>query len=77
MHRSRMILPVCHLACASQVQLLEQLLMDLAGVWQVYVNPDTEMVFVTFDPALITSDQVQAALERSGYGPPAWLVSGA
>ena len=45
---------------------VEHALIWVGGVTRVYVNPNTGMAYVEFDPALTSQDQVIAAVERAG-----------
>jgi cation transport ATPase len=64
-----LMLPVYRLGCsASDALVLERQLARAAGVHQVYVNPVTEVAYVTYDPTQIDAEQIQAIVDRVGYG---------
>jgi Cu+-exporting ATPase len=55
------------MTCASCVRRGEKALTRVAGVQEASVNLATERAKVVFDPALVTVDQLGAAVERAGY----------
>jgi copper chaperone CopZ len=65
------MLPVYRLGCsASDAFVLEQRLARVVGVRQVYVNPVTEVAYIAYDPPQIDPSQIQAVIDRAGYGRP-------
>src|SRR5687767_9425201 len=60
--------PVTGMTCASCVRRIEKALNKVEGVEQANVNLATEKATVSFDPAVVTPAQMQAAVERAGYG---------
>ncbi|GIV80277.1 MAG: hypothetical protein KatS3mg050_4671 [Litorilinea sp.] len=66
-----LVLPVYQLGCsASDALVLERRLARVAGIRQVYVNPVTEVAYIDYDPTQIDPGQIQAAIDRAGYGRP-------
>ena len=47
---------------------VERALTRLPGVAEAGVNLATEKARVAYDPALVTTAQMQAAVEKAGYG---------
>jgi P-type Cu+ transporter len=60
--------PVTGMTCASCVRRIEKALAKVEGVQQASVNLATEKASVVYDPAIATPGQVQAAVEKAGYG---------
>jgi Cu+-exporting ATPase len=60
-------LPIEGMTCASCVGRVEKALAAVPGVTQASVNLATENASVTYDPAVVTRDQLNAAVERAGY----------
>ncbi|MEJ2749519.1 MAG: heavy-metal-associated domain-containing protein [Anaerolineae bacterium] len=46
---------------------VRRLLLDLAGVEEVYASSSFRVVDVTFDDTAVTSDQIKHVLEEAGY----------
>jgi len=59
--------PVTGMTCASCVRRIEKALGKVDGVQAASVNLATEKARVTYDPAVATTVQMQAAVERAGY----------
>jgi Cu+-exporting ATPase len=59
---------VTGMTCASCVRRIEKALGKVDGVQEASVNLATEKARVVYDPALVTMDQLQAAVEKAGYG---------
>jgi len=65
-----MILPIQDLSSNNgSVSLVEQTLVREAGVKHVYVNTDTEMAYIEYDPAMTSQDKVVAAVKQAGFRP--------
>ncbi len=47
---------------------VERALRRIAGVYLVYVDPDTEMAYVQYDPSKVLPDDLAAAVHASGFG---------
>jgi len=64
----RMTLPLYDLRGNDDTLLLiKQALVQEAGVKYVYVNADTEMAYVEYDPAMTSQDKVVAVVEQAGF----------
>ncbi len=61
-------LPITGMTCASCVHRVERTLGKVAGVSVANVNLATEQATVTYDPAQVKLPELQAAVERAGYG---------
>ncbi len=59
---------VTGMTCASCARRVEHALQKLPGVSSAQVNLANEQAAVQFDPAQVSPDQVQAAIEKAGYG---------
>jgi Cu+-exporting ATPase len=59
---------VTGMTCASCVRRIEKALGKVDGVREASVNLATEKARVVYDPAIVTIDQLQAAVEKAGYG---------
>ena len=60
-------LPIEGMTCASCVSRVEKALAGVPGVTLANVNLATENATVQFDPAVVTAEQLDAAVERAGY----------
>ena len=60
--------PVSGMTCASCVRRIEKALKKVAGIDQASVNLATEKATVKYDPAVASPAQMQAAVEKAGYG---------
>ncbi|MGE3913632.1 MAG: heavy metal translocating P-type ATPase, partial [Chloroflexota bacterium] len=60
--------PVTGMTCASCVRRIEKRVGKVDGVQDVSVNLATEKARVTYDPAVVTVDDLVAAVEKAGYG---------
>ena len=60
--------PVTGMTCASCVRRIEKALTKVDGVRSASVNLATERAHVAYDPTAATLDQLQKAVEKSGYG---------
>src|SRR5687768_6965471 len=67
-HGNDVTFGVTGMTCASCVRRIEKALGKVEGVQEASVNLATERARVTYDPALVTMDQLQAAVEKAGYG---------
>lgn len=69
MSTQRMTLPIYNLGCGGgATRLVERALRDVPGVTEVYVNPATEMAYVTYDPTRTEPTHLFNALQRAGFG---------
>ena len=59
--------PVVGMTCASCVRRIEKAIAKVAGVQESSVNLATEKARVSYDPALVTTAQLTAAIEKAGY----------
>ena len=60
--------PVTGMTCASCVRRIEKALNKVEGVHEASVNLATEKAKVVYDASVATPDQLQAAIEKAGYG---------
>jgi Cu+-exporting ATPase len=60
--------PVTGMTCASCVRRIEKALNRVAGVQDANVNLATERARVVYDPSVATLPNMQAAIEKAGYG---------
>jgi copper ion binding protein len=60
--------PVTGMTCASCVRRIEKALTRVDGVQEASVNLATEKARVVYDPAAVTFDAMQAAVQKAGYG---------
>src|SRR6266508_1176279 len=60
--------PVTGMTCASCVRRIEKALNKVDGVEQASVNLATEKATVRYDSAVTSTAQMQAAVEKAGYG---------
>src|SRR5438270_3512768 len=60
--------PVTGMTCASCVRRIEKALGRVGGVEQANVNLATEKATVVYDPSVATPAQMQAAVQKAGYG---------
>jgi Cu+-exporting ATPase len=61
-------LPITGMTCASCVRRVEKVLQKVPGVEGATVNLATEQASVSYDPAQANAAQIQAAVEKAGYG---------
>jgi Cu+-exporting ATPase len=61
-------LPITGMTCASCVNRVEKALKKVPGVSAASVNLATEQAAVSYDPAQLAPGQLQAAVEKAGYG---------
>ncbi|HEX5415268.1 MAG TPA: copper ion binding protein, partial [Chloroflexota bacterium] len=59
---------VTGMTCASCVRRVEKALAKTAGIQEASVNLATEKATVTYDPTQASQQQIQAAVEKAGYG---------
>jgi cation transport ATPase len=70
MSNQSVTLPIYGLGCGgSGVHVVERVLTRVPGVAHVYVNPATEMAYISYDPAVSTREQLRAIIDDAGYGP--------
>lgn len=63
-------LPIYNLNCGGGGSLIvEHALARTPGVIEVYVNPVTEMAYISFDPEQCTPESLAVVIGRVGYGP--------
>ena len=60
--------PVTGMTCASCVRRIEKALSKVDGVSSASVNLATEKATVRYDPSLVTTDAMAAAVSKAGYG---------
>src|SRR5712692_6992017 len=60
--------PVTGMTCASCVRRIEKALAKVQGVQEASVNLATEKARVVYDPSVASPAQMQAAVEKAGYG---------
>src|SRR5438105_11304527 len=60
--------PVTGMTCASCLRRIEKALGRVGGVEQANVNLATEKATVVYDSSVATRAQMQAAVEKAGYG---------
>jgi Cu+-exporting ATPase len=60
-------LKVGGMTCATCVQTIENALKSLDGVTEVMVNLGAEKAYVTYNPRIITVDELKRAIEDAGY----------
>ncbi len=66
----RVTIPVLGLSCAGGGALaVERSLLRVNGVQNAYVNPATEMAYITYDPVLCSASGLQEAIRRVGLRP--------
>jgi copper chaperone CopZ len=64
----RVTLPIYGLTCRRHgVLAIEQAILRVEGVRYAYVNPETEMAYVEYDPAGCTPDRLIKAVEQNGF----------
>ena len=61
-------LPITGMTCASCVRRVERTLGKVAGVGAASVNLATEQATVSYDPATVQLADLEAAVEKAGYG---------
>src|SRR3954447_23501366 len=61
-------LPITGMTCASCVRRVERTLGKVAGVASANVNLATEQATVAYDPAQVHLADLEAAVEKAGYG---------
>ena len=62
------VLPVLEMSCAVCANNVETTVKNLRGVQSAVVNFATEDLLLTYDPAIITLEEIAAAVEAAGYG---------
>ena len=67
-HETSLELPITGMTCASCVARNEKALRKLQGVSEANVNFATEKARVTFDPAVISAEDLVHTVEAAGYG---------
>lgn len=61
------IIKIGGMSCASCVKTIEMALKELPGVLDVKVNLATEKATVSYDPTLVSMDDIQKTIEEFGY----------
>jgi Cu+-exporting ATPase len=67
-HETSLDLPITGMTCASCVVRNEKALRKLAGVSEASVNFATERATVTYDPAVLSAEDLVHTVEAAGYG---------
>ena len=62
------VLPVLEMSCAVCANNVETTVKNLRGVQSAVVNFATEDLLLTYDPTIITLEEIAAAVEAAGYG---------
>lgn len=66
--RQRITIPIGGFGClGSGALIVERALAQEPGVIRVYVNPATQMAYVTYDSKQINSERLIAAIKRAGF----------
>ncbi|MDN7011666.1 copper-translocating P-type ATPase [Methanoculleus sp. FWC-SCC3] len=65
--RSEATVRIGGMVCASCAQVIETSLADLDGVYEARVNLANENAHVVYNPALVTTADIRAAVEDAGY----------
>ena len=65
--QERTLIRVLDFSCAGEGAGLERRLRRVAGVRQVNVNPLTETVYLTFDPAQTNPAELEFVVRAAGY----------
>ena len=65
--RRQIRIPVDDFGCAGSAPSIERQLAKTSGVFDVYANPATEHVYVNYDPAQVSPDELVRELNRAGY----------
>ena len=65
--RNEVAVRIGGMVCASCAQVIEASLADLDGVYEARVNLATENAHVVYNPALVTTSDIRAAVEDAGY----------
>ncbi len=66
MKTTRITFPIDNVRCGGSL-IVERALIRTPGVVHVYINSAIEMAYVKYDPSLTDSDQLVAAIERTGF----------
>lgn len=74
-NHTRITLPVTGMDCTSCAAHIEQSVSNLPGVEDVQVLFSAERATITFDPDLVTTGQIKAAIGAAGYGVPEEAVA--
>ena len=66
----RATLPIYNLSCGGGGSLtIERVLACTPGVVGVYVNPATEMAYISYDSYQCNVEYLVSVIERAGFGP--------
>ncbi|GEM_PF-3000604 len=66
----RITLPIYNLSCGGGGSLtIERVLARTPGVVEVYVNPATEMAYISYDANQCTPEDLAFVIARAGFGP--------
>lgn len=66
--RRRVTIPIGGLGClGSGALIVERALAQAPGVIRAYVNPATEMAYVTYDDRLVDRDRLITVIEEAGF----------
>ncbi len=67
MEAVRLAMAIEGLRCPGEALAVERALARMEGVRRVYVNPAMEMAYIEYDPAVVCSTCLGAAVARAGY----------
>jgi cation transport ATPase len=59
---------VKHICCASEIPMINNIVLPLRGVKKTKVNTMTKIVYVTHDPQVLSAESVVDALNRANFG---------
>lgn len=66
----RITLPIYNLSCGGGGSLtIERILAHTPGVVAVYVNPATEMAYISYDADQCTREHLTLVIAQAGFGP--------
>ena len=65
--KSKTIIPIVGMRCASCVGKIETALKSIGGVKSAVVNLASSKAYVEYDPALVSQSMLRDAIKRSGY----------
>lgn len=69
MSKHRVSIPILDLGCGGAgSRLLERSLSRVSGVSCAYVNPAREVVYIDFDPELVTVESLVSKIRVAGFG---------
>ena len=65
--RDEITIRIGGMVCASCAQVIEASLTDLEGIYEARINLATETAQIAYNPALVTTSEIRAAVEDAGY----------